>query len=99
MTRFRGHLTRWHVFKASALLAFCTAVSLFNLGLVVKGLSSGVVKSLRRRSNELVYADVEPGWFGFNICVRIMGAALFAIAVALLWRKLRKEMRDGVGQG
>lgn len=77
-------------------MAFGAIVAIYNIALVTNGLRTGVIKSLRRRSHELVRVDVDPDWFGLNVGVRTLMAALFAAAVVFLWRKLRSEMRRGV---
>lgn len=96
MARYRSHLTRWHVLRATCLMAFGTAVCLYNLFVICNGLTSGAVKSFRRRSDDFVRLDTDPGWFGFIIWSRLIIAVLFAAAVVILWRKLRKERAKGV---
>ena len=99
MTRYRSHLTRWYIVRNASLIAFGAIVAIYNLALVANGLRTGVIKSLRRHSHDLVRVDVDPDWFGFNVGVRTLMAALFAAAAVFLWRKLRSEMRRGVADG
>ena len=93
MAEYRRHASRWHVIKWSAAIALMLVLAGFNAFRVFRGLVTGSVESLRRRSDELVYAAMEPGWFGFNICVRTAAAILFAGVALLVWKKLQAERR------
>lgn len=93
MVEYRRHTSRWHVIKWSAAIAFVLVVAAFNAIRVVRGLVTGSVESLRRRSDELVYAATDPGWFWFNICVRTLFVALFSGCAFVLWNKLRDQWR------
>ena len=95
MTRHRSHLTRWYVIRSVGLISFGAIVAIYNIALVTNGLRTGVITSLRRRSLELVRVDVDPDWFGLNVGVRTLMAALFAAAAVFLWRRLRSEIRRG----
>lgn len=96
MSDYRNQRTRWHVLKAAGLMAFGTAVCLFNLVIACGGLMSGSVKSFRRRSDDLIRLDTDPDWFVLNISFRLIMAISFAAAVVFLWRKLRKDVANGV---
>jgi hypothetical protein len=84
------------VLKAAGLMAFGTAVCLFNLVIAWAGLISGSVKSFRRRSDDLIRLDKDPDWFVLNISFRLIMAISFAAAVVFLWRKLKAERANAV---
>ncbi|MEO5773339.1 MAG: hypothetical protein ABIQ32_04380 [Sphingomicrobium sp.] len=96
MSSYRSHLTRWYITSRVFSIGFGAMAVTYNVAMVTIGLRIGVIESLRRHSHDLVRVDVNPYWFAFNIAVRALWATLFALAVVILWRKMRRELRRGV---
>lgn len=95
MDRYRSHLTRWHVIRSAFLIIFATSLLLYNAFHIWSGLSSSAIKELGR-GHQLVRLASEPLSFGLNVSFRLFFALICGGAVAVLWRKLRRERHLGM---
>jgi hypothetical protein len=84
----RRRLIEW-----SVVLVIGAAMEGFLFFYLIDAFRTGVVKSLRRGSRYQVRYDVEPGWYLFNMCWRVLAFLLFAYGLVLAWRELRKALR------
>ena len=95
MVQYRGHTSRWQLIKSVSLLLFVGALAAFNGFQIYRGVTTGGIESLKRRSQELVMFDTEPKWFIFNLLIRLIVILFFLVMLGVFWKQRAKpEFQD-----
>lgn len=92
--RYRRHTSRWYALKQSSIIIALVTVAVWNGFRVVQGVITGGVMSLRRRAWDFVSFDLEPGWFVFNMSLRITAVLVLVLISYLLWKQLQRDMKN-----
>ena len=95
MSRYRSHLSRWHVIKSNLQITLLALCCLYNILHVWSGLSSGAIKELGKGSDMVPLASDSLS-FGLNVSFRLFVALLSAAGSAVFWIKLRREKDLGL---